>query len=145
MTADCLPVLLTNQKENWVAAVHAGWRGLADGIIQKALVSRPKDGGAVLAWLGPAISQKHFEVGEEIKQVFSQSDTRFIEAFKPLSSAKYLADLYKLASIILKDAGAQVYGGESCTFEQSDSFYSFRRDGVCGRMASLIWINNKKL
>jgi purine-nucleoside/S-methyl-5'-thioadenosine phosphorylase / adenosine deaminase len=144
LTADCLPVLLCDTTGTKVAAIHAGWRGLAGGILHKA-VQRFSDASQVMAWLGPAISQTNFEVGDEVYQAFvarsPQAKKAFIQGDK---SNKWLADIYQLALIHLKDAGVQqVYGGGLCTFSDAERFYSFRRDGQeSGRMASLIWRQN---
>ncbi|MBV1911424.1 MAG: peptidoglycan editing factor PgeF [Kangiellaceae bacterium] len=140
MTADCLPILLTNQTGTWISAVHAGWRGLAGGILQNALGSSPCGGHEVIAWMGPAISRQHFEVGEEVRDIFCRKDERNISAFHQVKYGKYLADLYWIARQILVDAGATVYGGNFCTYQQSEYFYSYRRENQTGRMASLIWI-----
>lgn len=147
MTADCLPVLLCDAKGTRVAAVHAGWRGLANGVIEEAL--RCFDGDAsVMAYLGPAISQKHFEVGLEVKQQFEAVNSEFADAFKPAGGEsvepKYYCDMYAIARSILNQCGVkQVFGGQFCTFAQDELFFSYRRDGkVSGRMASLIYLDS---
>ncbi|MFT6390021.1 MAG: YfiH family protein [Cellvibrionaceae bacterium] len=150
MTADCLPVLFCNipEPENneaqQVAAAHAGWRGLADGILSKTLAGFPQS-DTVIAWLGPAISQTHFEVGQEVYDVFVDKNSVNKKAFiiSPNSSIecpKWLASLTELAKIELDDAGIKaIYGGDQCTYGQAELFYSYRRDGEqSGRMASLI-------
>jgi len=150
MTADCLPVLFCNlpdaNETPQVAAAHAGWRGLASGILSQTLAQFPKP-AKVIAWLGPAISQSHFEVGEDVYSAFVQKNPNnahaFIQTRKSNSfPAKWKACLYTLARIELEQAGIkQVYGGSWCTFEQEQWFYSYRRDGaVSGRMASLIML-----
>ena len=143
MTADCLPVLFTNTQGTRVAAAHAGWRGLAAGVLEQTLnIFDPQD--RVLAWLGPAIGPLAFEVGAEVKQIFVQQDQRAEEAFRSSPTHpqdRFLADIYQLARIRLLAAGVvAVTGGEHCTFSDTQSFFSYRRDGVTGRMASLIWI-----
>jgi len=143
MTADCLPVLFTNRQGTRVAAAHAGWRGLAAGVLENTLKSfSPED--EVLAWLGPAIGPLAFEVGGEVKQAFVEQHQEAESAFKtsPTHPAdRYLADIYQLARIRLKSAGVvEVSGGEHCTFSDTENFFSYRRDGDTGRMASLIWI-----
>lgn len=143
MTADCLPVLLSNRQGRWVAAVHAGWRGLANGIIENAIHQYVGASDDLLAWLGPAISQSKFEIGAEVKQTFITKNSTFESAFQPTSDGKYLADLYKIATNILDGFGIKTFGGTHCTFQQPDKFYSYRRHATTGRMASLIWINNK--
>jgi len=141
LTADCLPLLICNKNGSEVAAIHAGWKGLLDGLVRKtinAMASKPKD---CLVWLGPAISQKHFEVGAEIKQQFCQTYAQAEQHFKPDANDKYDVDLYGLAKDQLKQLGVKnIFGGDFCSYEQKDLFYSYRRDGVTGRMASLIWI-----
>ncbi len=148
MTADCLPVLLCDKRGRQVAAVHAGWRGLASGIIEATLSTFPLPLN-VSAWLGPAIGPSAFEVGDEVVDAFTSlpmSDefsqlTR--QAFVPhvATKGKWLADLYLLARIRLKLMGVtDVYGGEYCTWRDESQFYSYRRAGITGRMASLIWL-----
>ena len=143
MTADCLPILLANKSGSWIAAVHAGWRGLADGIVQNTIAAYPGEANELVAWLGPAISQTHFEVGEEVKSFFEEKNQSYTTAFKTTGDRKYHCDLYTIARILLKDYGIDVFGGEYCSFSQSSQFYSYRRDGKTGRMASLIWIENE--
>ena len=141
LTADCLPILLCDTQGNSVAAVHAGWRGLAEGILSKA-VQRFHDSSQVIAWLGPAISQKHFEVGEDVYQAFVAQQPQASKAFVSVSGTnKWMADIYLLARLQLNAAGIeQVYGGDFCTYADAEHFYSYRRDGKqSGRMASLIW------
>ncbi len=140
MTADCLPVLITNCQGNQVAAVHAGWRGLAAGIIENALEYFSDD---VLVWLGPAIGAQAFEVGQEVKDTFCADDVRAQQAFQPLGKdGKWLANLALLAQLRLAKIGIdQVYHSHLCTFQNPQQFYSYRRDGVTGRQASFIWID----
>lgn len=147
LTADCLPVLLWNAKGTQVAAVHAGWRGLAAGVITQAL-DKFDSNDEVHAYLGPAIGPNKFEVGQDVLMEFlvAQKQRKFVEpvreAFKPIGNNKYLADLYKLARFELHGAGVRfVDGGEYCTFTQEQRFFSYRRSGECGRMASLIWLS----
>ncbi|TCJ98545.1 hypothetical protein EV694_0954 [Volucribacter psittacicida] len=145
MTADCLPVLLVNQQGNEVAAVHAGWRGLCEGILENTLAKFQSNPTQILAWLGPAISQNAFQVGEEVRQQFVQRDPQAALAFKQDKSAvgnqnKFLADLYLLAKQRLNALGvSQITGGEYCTYRQAEHFFSYRRKQQTGRMASLIW------
>ncbi len=142
MTADCLPVLLTDKRGSEVAAVHAGWRGLAAGVIEQTLAEFAAPTDELLAWLGPAISQQAFEVGDEVREAFLQDNPRADNAFKLGASGKWHADLYALARQHLQRAGiAQVWGGDFCTYTDVQRFYSYRRDGVTGRMASLIWLD----
>lgn len=140
MTADCLPVLLCDKAGTQVAAVHAGWRGLADGIIEAALDKFTVPAEQVLAWLGPAIGPDAFEVGSEVRQQFVAAMAQAELAFSP-HGEKWLADLYLLARQRLQQYGVtEIYGGEYCTFGEPELFYSYRRDGVTGRQASLIWL-----
>ncbi len=143
MTADCLPVLLCDKQGRQVAAIHAGWRGLCDGIIEKTvaqLVGPPSD---LLAWLGPAIGPAKFEVGEEVRGAFIAHSAQATAAFQVGKPGHYLADIYQLASQRLNASGIrQIYGGDFCTVSQPEKFFSYRRDGVTGRMASLIWLTS---
>lgn len=140
MTADCLPVLLTDRAGSRVAAVHAGWRGLAGGALE-AGVSAFDTPQQVLAWLGPAIGPAAFEVGDEVREAFLRVDRQNQRGFKPSRPGHWLADLYRLARWRLEALGVSaVFGGDCCTFSDAERFYSFRRDGTTGRMASLIWI-----
>ncbi|MCD2450261.1 peptidoglycan editing factor PgeF [Methylicorpusculum oleiharenae] len=138
LTADCLPVLLCSRDGLSVAAVHAGWRGLLDGVITNTVnVLHGKD---LLVWLGPAIGSAAFEVGAEVRSAFLAKSIRFGAAFTESHDGKWLADIYALARIDLASVGInQVYGGGFCTVTDADRFYSFRRDKQTGRMASLIW------
>ncbi|SEB03662.1 conserved hypothetical protein [Alkalimonas amylolytica] len=140
MTADCLPVLLCDSNGTQVAAVHAGWRGLAAGVLEQTLAHFSR-GSSVLAWLGPAIGPAVFEVGSEVVQQFTTTDPQAATAFEQQSEHKWLADLYQLARLRLQRAGVQaIYGGGYCTYSQAELFYSYRRDGQTGRMASCIWL-----
>ncbi|NOH65530.1 peptidoglycan editing factor PgeF [Vibrio rotiferianus] len=141
MTADCLPVLLTNTQGTQVAAVHAGWRGLANGIVENAL---ELFSGEVMAWLGPAIGPQVFEVGEDVLQAFVDFDSQAHQAFTPRDvEGKWLADMSKLATLRLKKLGiTQVFDSGLCTFQDKEDFYSYRRDGVTGRQATFIWIED---
>lgn len=150
MTADCLPVLLCDSEGTQVAAIHAGWRSLAAGIISLTL-KHFSDPSKVFAWLGPAISHKAFEVGEEVRQEFIDSNPTNITAFTPSTftsldnkNPKWMADLYSLAKIELERNGVlNVSGGEHCTYSESNLLYSYRRDGaISGRMASIIWLDS---
>ncbi|PWK44448.1 peptidoglycan editing factor PgeF [Pleionea mediterranea] len=140
LTADCLPILLTNQQGDWVAAIHAGWRGLLNGIIENTLSQYSSSTHELLAWLGPAISQAKFEVGAEVRQMFL-SQNASDDVFFKVSGEKYLADLYGIARRKLNQQHVDVYGGDYCTYQQPELFYSYRRDGETGRMASLIWFD----
>ncbi|MDC5820985.1 peptidoglycan editing factor PgeF [Vibrio europaeus] len=141
MTADCLPVLLTNVQGTQVAAVHAGWRGLASGIVENAV---EKFNGEVMAWIGPAIGAPVFEVGKDVVDAFVSVEAKAVTAFTPRTQeGKWLADMNQLVTQRLQRAGVnQVYYSELCTFEDAERFYSYRRDGVTGRQATFIWIEN---
>ena len=138
LTADCLPVLFCSEDGQRVAAVHAGWRGLAAGVLEAALDALGP--GDYLAWLGPAIGPVAFEVGPEVRNAFLSYQPAAAAAFQETRPGHWLADLYGLARLRLAARGVDaVYGGEHCTFREAGRFYSYRRDGVTGRMASLIW------
>jgi hypothetical protein len=143
MTADCLPLLLCDREATRVAAVHAGWRGLAAGVVEAAVERLSVAPREVLCWLGPAIGPQAFEVGPEVRARFLEQggkDTK--AAFRPSPGAKWLADIYALATERLHALGVeQVWGGGLCTYTDSERFFSYRRAGVTGRMASLIWID----
>jgi len=145
MTADCLPVLLCDQAGTVVSAVHAGWRGLCDGVIEAAVAKMAVAPSQILAWLGPAIGPNAFEVGHEVRAQFMQHDGQAALAFKPHAD-KWLANLYVLAQQRLNALGiSQIYGGgidqAFCTYSDAQRFFSYRREAVTGRMASLIWFN----
>jgi YfiH family protein len=141
LTADCLPVLLSDRHGECVAAVHAGWRGLAAGVIEAAVSALDVKPSDLLAWLGPAIGPQAFAVGEEVRDAFIAHDPQAAAAFRPGPDGKLQADLYHLARQRLASVGATaVYGGQDCTYTDEARFFSFRRDGVTGRMASLIWL-----
>lgn len=138
LTADCLPVLFCRQDGQRVAAVHAGWRGLAGGVLEAALEALGP--GDYLAWLGPAIGPAAFEVGPEVRNAFVAFQPAAAAAFQETRPGHWLADLYGLARLRLAARGVDaVYGGEHCTYRESERFFSYRRDGVTGRMATLIW------
>lgn len=142
MTADCLPVLLTNRQGNEVAAAHAGWRGLCDGILERTVQCFQCAHDNIIAWFGPAIGPTAFQVGAEVVDQFIAQDPQAASAFTadPQAAGKYLGDLYQIASQRLNGMGvSRISGGEHCTYQERDKFFSFRRDGKTGRMASLIW------
>ncbi|MBD3671054.1 MAG: peptidoglycan editing factor PgeF [Gammaproteobacteria bacterium] len=142
MTADCLPLLLCNANGSQVAAVHAGWKGLAAGIIESAVRQFDSGGGDIMAWLGPAIGPQQFEVGDEVRDIFCRDDKAATEAFTSHGDGKWLADIYQLARLRLARVGVdQVFGGGLCTYTDDQRFYSYRRDKETGRMASLIWFD----
>ncbi len=140
MTADCLPVLLCDTNGTVVAAVHAGWRGLCDGVIEAAVKAMNVPANTLMAWLGPAIGPQSFEVGAEVHATFVEKDSQAGVAFKT-KGEKYLADIYQLARMRLNKLGiSQIYGGEYCTVINEELFFSYRRDGVTGRMGAFIWL-----
>ncbi|GAB4289831.1 MAG: peptidoglycan editing factor PgeF [Thiohalomonadaceae bacterium] len=141
MTADCLPLLLCDRAGTRVAAVHAGWRGLLAGVIEAAVARLGVPAAELLVWLGPAIGPQAFEVGDEVRTAFTAEDTAATAAFRPSPGGRWLADIYALARLRLARCGVNVvHGGGLCTFSDAARFYSYRRDGVTGRMASLIWL-----
>ena len=150
MTADCLPVLFADLAGRVVGGAHAGWRGLAAGVLGATVQAmRAAGAGDITAWLGPAIGPTAFEVGEDVRAAFltaiSSPPDEVVAAFAPYPGrpGKYLADMNALARLMLRDVGVtRVWGGEHCTVTEADLFYSYRRDGVTGRQASLIWMNS---
>ena len=143
MTADCLPVLLCNKDGTRVAAAHAGWRGLLDGVLEQTVSKMGSPGYALMAWLGPAIGPQQLEVGPEVREAFIAADTQAEAAFLPSSrEGHYLADIYLLARQRLGQAGVTaVFGGDLCTVSEPARYFSYRRDGQTGRFASLIWLS----
>lgn len=143
MTADCLPILLTNQAASLVAAVHAGWRGLADGIIPKTLEALPEQPQNLIAWIGPAISQAVFEVGQEVVDAFlvQSPDLSCFFVENPAAPSKFFADLPGIAQDQLKRLGVErVSLSGRCSYGDATDFFSYRRDGQTGRMVSAIWL-----
>lgn len=141
LTADCLPVLLCDRAGTRVAALHAGWRGLAAGVIEQGVKALDMPGSEILAWLGPAIGPDRFEVGDEVRAAFVERDPAAAPAFRSGLPGKWRADIYQLAHRRLAAAGVNaVYGGGFCTVQDRERFFSYRRDGVTGRMAALIWL-----
>lgn len=141
MTADCLPVLLCDEQGSVVGAVHAGWRGLCDGVIEQAVAAMDVPPASLMAWLGPAIGPYAFEVGDEVRAAFIARQPQADSAFVPHAPGKWLADLCRLARLRLEALGVtRIYGGGRCTYSDRERFFSYRRDGVTGRMGSFIWI-----
>jgi polyphenol oxidase len=141
LTADCLPVLLVDRGGTVVAAAHAGWRGMQAGVLEAAVREMAVTPAELMAYLGPAIGPRHYEVGQEVRAAFVEADAEAELAFTATRTRKWLADLYLLARQRLGRAGVtQVSGGNYCTFGEPERFFSFRRDGETGRMASLIWL-----
>lgn len=140
MTADCLPVLLCDQAGTVVAAIHAGWRSLCDGVIEATVAAMPVAAPQLMAWLGPAIGPEAFEVGVEVRAQFMAQDAQAELAFKAKGD-KWLGDLYTIARQRLHALGVtQIYGGGRCTFSEPETFFSYRRNGDTGRMGSFIWL-----
>ncbi len=144
LSADCMPVYLAASDGSCVALVHAGWRGLAAGILQKALTvirSKQSTDAEFYAWLGPAIGPQVFEVGSEVRAAFMKQDTSLACAFREHRKQSYLCDLYLLARRILAAADiSQVFGGEHCTYTEKDRFFSYRREAITGRIATLAYL-----
>ncbi|GGP23212.1 peptidoglycan editing factor PgeF [Silvimonas iriomotensis] len=144
MTADCLPVLFCDRAGTVVAAAHAGWRGLCNGVLEATLESMQCPAEEIMAWLGPAIGPDQFEVGAEVREAFMAHDPQAASAFKPgATDGKWLADIYALAGQRLAAAGiGSIHGGGLCTVSDSRNFFSYRRDKQTGRMAALIWLTS---
>lgn len=140
LTADCLPVILASDDGAEVAVAHAGWRGLAAGVLEATVRTMASAAGDLHAWLGPAISQPEFEVGDEVRDRFVAGNPAADRCFLPNDNGRWQADLYRLARQQLENLGVgHVSGGEHCTFGDSERFFSYRRDGACGRMASFVF------
>ncbi|WP_404368404.1 peptidoglycan editing factor PgeF [Marinobacter sp.] len=142
LTADCLPVLFCNVEGTRVGAAHAGWRGLCAGVLEKT-IAEMGPARSLMAWLGPAIGPAHFEVGPEVRKAFLALDEESDEAFTTSNArpGHFMADLWQLATQRLRRAGlTRIHGGGFCTFSEPDRFYSYRREGQTGRMASLVWL-----
>ncbi len=142
LTADCLPVLFCDRAGTTVAAAHAGWKGLADGVLESTIQTMGVAPGELMAWFGPAIGPCHFEVGLEVKTAFTERHSATEEAFTASRNAgRWMGDLYRIARIRLAAAGVNaVYGGGLCTYCDAGKFYSFRRGQESGRMGSFIWL-----
>lgn len=142
LTADCLPVLLAHRSDPLVAAVHAGWRGLAGGILEQSVAALPSLPEELVAWIGPGIGAGAYEVGEPVRDTFLACDRRLAECFVPTRPGHFLADLKAIAASVLKRAGIEtILDSGLCTAADPARFYSYRRDqGRTGRQASLIWI-----
>lgn len=146
LAADCLPVLLCDRAGTVVGVIHAGWRGMAAGVIERAVSALGAVSTPIIAWLGPAIGPNYFEVGEEVRRAFISYDKRAAAAFLPHNlhrDGKWFADIFLLARQRLANVGVtEVFGGSECTFSDPERFFSYRRDGNTGRMAGLIWLAN---
>jgi YfiH family protein len=140
--ADCMPVLLTERDGSVIGAAHAGWRGLAGGVIEATVAAMGANPSRVLAWLGPTIGQASFEVGDEVRAAFIDGHARADEAFTRNARGRWQCDLYRLAFQRLTALGVtSITGGTWDTYAEPERFFSYRRDGRCGRMSALIWIN----
>jgi YfiH family protein len=140
MVADCLPVLFASRDGKHIGAAHAGWRGLASGVLENTVAALGVSGASLTAWCGPAISQTHFEVGEEVRAAFVDRDGDAARCFMANARGRWQADLFALAKRRLTALGiTSIHGGDWCTFADTTRFYSHRRDGRGGRMAALIW------
>lgn len=141
MTADCLPVVFADRAGTRIGVAHAGWRGLVGGVLQATIAALEVPPGDLLAWLGPAIGPTAFEVGPEVREAYLACVPGSAPCFTPNDRGRYLADIYGLARLVLGAAGvASVHGGGWCTHEDVQRFFSYRRDGVTGRMATLAWL-----
>ena len=142
MTADCLPVFLSDRAGQAVGIAHAGWRGLATGVIENAVRAMGSPSGSLIAYIGPGIGARRYEVGDEVRRAFVDRDPGAASSFAPGRDGKHFADLYALARARLAAAGVtDTYGGGFCT-ASDERFFSFRRDRTTGRMASLIWLED---
>ena len=141
LTADCLPVLFAADGGEAVGAAHAGWRGLAAGVLEAAVRALGVPPSRVAAWIGPGISGRHYEVGAEVREALLGADAKAHAAFAPSPGGRFLADLPALARRRLEAQGVgRVYASRDCTYTDANHYFSHRRDGQCGRQASLIWI-----
>jgi YfiH family protein len=141
LVADCLPVLLARRDGTAAAVAHAGWRGLAAGVLEATVAALESAGDELMAWLGPAIGPAHFEVGEEVRTAFCKRDAQAAAAFVRNVRGRWQCDLQALARRRLAGLGVRsIHGEPRCTYREAESFYSFRRDGTTGRMAALIWL-----
>ena len=140
LTADCLPIVFATDTGDTVAAAHAGWRGLAAGVIGATVHAMAAQPERLIAWLGPAIGPSHFEVGEEVREAFLKGDPGACDAFRANARGRFQADLALLARRQLEHLGvSRIYGGGECTYARADRYFSHRRDGVTGRQATLVW------
>lgn len=142
LTADCLPVVLADRAGTCIAVAHAGWRGLAAGVVEATVAALDRNPRELLAWLGPAIGPAAFEVGADVREAFLRRSPRMADCFEPDARGRFRADLYGLARLVLAGAGlVEVHGGGRCTVGEPAHFFSFRRDRSTGRMATLAWLD----
>jgi purine-nucleoside/S-methyl-5'-thioadenosine phosphorylase / adenosine deaminase len=135
--ADCMPVLFADEAGSVIGAAHAGWRGLSAGVIESTIAEMKVEANRIIAWLGPAIGPKVYEVGDEVRAVFREKD-----AFSPTRPGHWLLDLYAVARQRLRARGVErIFGGGFCTYSDPARFYSYRRDGTGARMAALLWLS----
>lgn len=143
LVADCLPVLMARADGSGVAVAHAGWRGLATGVLEAAATSLGAPSADLIAWMGPAIGPHHFEVGDEVRGQLCETDARAAAAFVRNARNRWQCDLFRLARQRLERLNVRsIHGGDHCTFTEAASFFSYRREGVTGRIAALIWIES---
>lgn len=139
--ADCMPVLFAARDGTAVGAAHAGWRGLVVGVLRATVRALAIEPSQIIAWMGPAIGPRHFEVGDEVRTALLDAEEGVVQAFTPNSRGRWQCDLYAIARRQLEAVGVRdVYGGGSCTYADPVRFFSYRRDGRCGRMAALVWM-----
>ncbi|MFQ6023464.1 MAG: peptidoglycan editing factor PgeF [Acidiferrobacterales bacterium] len=144
LTADCCPVFLCDRQGSRVGVLHAGWRGLARGLIEQGVQQTGRATSELMAWLGPAIGPSAFEVGDDVYNAFVDQDAAATETFVKNSNGRWLADIYALATQRLRAMGVEnISGGTYCTVQERERFFSYRRDRLCGHMASLIWLDAK--
>ena len=142
LTADCLPVLFCNQDGSEIAAAHAGWRGLADGMLENTVGAMQSNPEKIMAWLGPAAGPRAYEIGIDVRDAFIKHDPAASSAFLPTRENHWLVDLYQIARMRLEAMGVKkIYGGDHCTISEPEKFFSHRRDQRTGRMASIIWMS----
>ncbi len=142
LTADCLPILLADRAGGQVAAVHAGWRGLAGGIIEATLAKMSAGNQDLIAWLGPAIGPQAYQVGADVRDAFLVKDPQDDRFFSEDDKLYWKADLCGLARNLFESFQVEVFGGDLCTYSDAERFFSYRRDGQCGRQATLIWLES---
>jgi len=142
LTADCLPVLFCNREGTEIAAAHAGWRGLANGMLESTVRAMKSEPESIIAWLGPAAGPSSYEIGAEVRDAFVMHDPHAEIAFVPTRADHWSMDMYRLARMRLQAVGVtKTYGGDHCTISEPENFFSHRRDRQTGRMASIIWMS----